>query len=339
MKWKKTGAIILTAAIALGATPVQANGLAAPAVFVDGTKLTLPVAPRIVDGTTLVPMRAIFEAQGAEVTWDDAAQTVTAAKEDVTFTYKIGDTKAYINGQTIDLPAAGRIVEGSTLVPLRLISEALGSIVVWDEPARTIRITVPVPATVEWGVNLRDQPNAGEGSKVYRMLQKGERIQVLEVVNAEWLKVAAQDGTFGYISANPKYTDYTSPTLTAMLADEILRYGEKFLGTPYEFGASPNQTETFDCSSFVKHVYEHVLGIELPRVSYNQAEVGQDVSKDELRKGDLLFFKARGLEIGHVGIYAGDGKILHTFSKDEGVTYSDFDEQWEKRFVKAKRVV
>lgn len=334
---KQTGTMLLAFTLALGAVPVQAEG-EPPTVLVDGTKLELAVPPNIISGTTFVPLRAIFEAQGAKVTWDGRAKEVQAVADELTFTYKVGGKTAQLNGETIQLSLAGRIEGGSTLVPLRLISEALGNVVTWHPESRTIAITTPVEATVEWGVNLRDQPGTEEGSRIYRMLAKGEKVDVLDEVSAYWLKVRAEDGTVGYISAKPKYTDYASDKLAALQADELIRYGEQFLGTPYEFGASPNQTETFDCSSFVKHVYETVLGIELPRVSYNQAEVGETIDKDDLRKGDLLFFTARGLSIGHVGVYAGDGKILQTYSKEHGVTYSDFDGQWEKRFVKAKRV-
>ncbi|MNF12938.1 Murein DD-endopeptidase MepS/Murein LD-carboxypeptidase precursor [compost metagenome] len=60
---------------------------------------------------------------------------------------------------------------------------------------------------------------------------------------------------------------------------------------------------------------------------------------DELRKGDLLFFSARGLDIGHVGIYAGNNQILHTYSKKEGVHIEAFDGQWKERFVTARRIL
>ena len=110
------------------------------------------------------------------------------------------------------------------------------------------------------------------------------------------------------------------------------------MGTPYEFGAASGQTNTFDCSSFVQYVFNEVLSIDLPRVSYDQALHGKEVGIDEIRKGDLLFFTARGLDIGHVGIYAGDGRILQTYSKELGVHITAFDEKWKKRFVTARRL-
>ncbi|AKG37969.1 hypothetical protein VK70_24665 [Paenibacillus durus ATCC 35681] len=140
------------------------------------------------------------------------------------------------------------------------------------------------------------------------------------------------------MSAKPKYTDYTSPSLTDKQADELIAYGETFLGTPYVFGASPDQTGSFDCSSFVKRVFQDTLAVDLPRVSYDQATTGTEVGLDELRKGDLLFFGARDLNIGHVAIYAGDNQLLHTYSVKYGVRTEAFSDYWKKRFVTARRV-
>lgn len=75
-----------------------------------------------------------------------------------------------------------------------------------------------------------------------------------------------------------------------------------------------------------------------PRVSYDQAKEGQKVGLNELRKGDLLFFSARDLEIGHVAIYAGNNKLLHTFSKERGVHFDTLDGKWQNRFVTARRL-
>lgn len=339
MLLKKTKAIALPLLIAAAASPVHADALQAPEVMLNGQKLTFPVGPAIIQDTAFVPLRQLFERQGAEVLWEETTRTVQAEKEDLTFTYTIGDKEAYLNNKRLSVPVPGRIVDGTTLVPLRLISEALGSRVAWNEQDRVITITSGAigEATVEWGVNLRDRPNTE--SRVYRMLTKGETVQVLGEPDGFWLQVETKDGTIGYISALPKYTNYTSETYAASAADKLIAYGETFMGTPYEFGASPNQTDTFDCSSFVKHVFDEALGVELPRVSYNQAEVGKEVELEKLRKGDLLFFSARGLSIGHVAIYAGDGNILHTYSKESGVELRKFEGQWKDRFVTARRLL
>lgn len=143
----------------------------------------------------------------------------------------------------------------------------------------------------------------------------------------------------GYVSSKPKFTDYRSPSLLQKQGEALIASGKKYLNTPYEFGASPDQTNTFRLFFFVKRVFGDTLGIELPRVSYDQAQEGRKVGLDELRTGDLLFFTARGLDIGHVAIYAGNNRILHTYSKEQGVHMEDFSSKWKQRFVTARRIL
>lgn len=120
----------------------------------------------------------------------------------------------------------------------------------------------------------------------------------------------------------------------------IVLTARKYLGTPYVYGAKYGQTDTFDCSSFAKTVYaEH--GMELPRVSRDQAKLGDPVDRRDLAVGDLVFFatdEANG-RIGHVGIYVGSGRMIHTYG-DGGVKYSRIDAgYWDERYVTARRLV
>lgn len=323
----------------LPSTLAHAEAAATPSVNLDGRPLSFETPPVIEDGYSLVPLRTIFEAEGAKVTWDETTRTVTALKDDIVFTYQIGAMTAYKNKEMLTMPISGKIIAGNTMIPLRLISETLGNLVKWHEFDRSITISSAknYETTVEYGVNLRDAPNT-DGSQVLKMIPKKESIHVIRELNPNWLEVQTKDGAIGFLSADAQYTDYSNPVQAEKKADDILALGVKFLGTPYEFGASSSQTATFDCSSFVRYLFKEVLSIELPRVSYDQALEGKEVGINELRKGDLLFFTARGLDIGHVGIYAGDGKILHTYSKELGVHIADFDDKWKKRFVKAKRL-
>lgn len=126
----------------------------------------------------------------------------------------------------------------------------------------------------------------------------------------------------------------------ATKADRIIAFGEKFLGVRYQFGAPAGVTYAFDCSSFVQYIFGK-FGIKLPRTSRAQAKVGVKVSKANLKKGDLVFFttpKSKG-RIGHVAVYAGNGKILHTYGKP-GVTYSNLNSSyWKKHYATARRVL
>ncbi|CAG7648800.1 Gamma-DL-glutamyl hydrolase [Paenibacillus solanacearum] len=115
---------------------------------------------------------------------------------------------------------------------------------------------------------------------------------------------------------------------------------QKYLGTPYVFGAKYGQTNTFDCSSFMKWIFAK-YDITLPRVSRNQAKEGTFVSKANLDTGDLVFFttvNSNG-KIGHVGMYIGDGMMIHTYGEG-GVKYSTIESGWWKdHYVTARRVI
>ncbi|UQZ36353.1 cell wall hydrolase [Paenibacillus sp. PK3_47] len=125
---------------------------------------------------------------------------------------------------------------------------------------------------------------------------------------------------------------------------ELVSYAKKFLGVPYDFGAgSYEDTKKFDCSSFTRHVFRK-FDIELPRLARDQDNVGRRISRDELKAGDLIFFTVPGrfksdAVPGHVGIYIGDGKFIHTWG-EPGVQISELDTgYWENVTLHMQRVL
>lgn len=127
---------------------------------------------------------------------------------------------------------------------------------------------------------------------------------------------------------------------SSSVADSVIATGKQFLGVPYQFGASSGRTNAFDCSSFTQYVFKQ-NGIDLPRSSREQSQVGTPVSKDQLQPGDLVFSDTNhdGV-INHVSIYIGNGQLLHTYRVGIGVTISDFaGSAWDKSFVSARRVI
>ena len=98
-------------------------------------------APEIVEGRTLVPLRAIFEALGASVEWDQATKTVTSSMDDVTIKLTIGDNNLYRNGEAKVLDVPAQILNSRTMVPARAIAEAYGVDVQWDAATRTVVLT------------------------------------------------------------------------------------------------------------------------------------------------------------------------------------------------------
>ena len=107
----------------------------------NGVQTTLDVPAQTINDRTMVPLRAIFEALGASVDWDDATQTVTSVRGDITVTLEINSDTLYKNGEgkTLDVPA--QLVDERTLVPVRAVAEAFDARVEWDEETQTVTIT------------------------------------------------------------------------------------------------------------------------------------------------------------------------------------------------------
>lgn len=216
-------------------------------------------------------------------------------------------------------------------------------------------------ATVIYGVNLRTAPSTTSG-KVITMLKKGTVVTILEKSNDSFYKVKTSDGQTGYVSSLSKYlqikgaapgsNDGVSESNQAKIA-KVISTGKKYLGTPYEFGSDRNSTTTFDCSAFVRQAYKEALGIVLPADSRKQGawvkDNGTAVSSiSKLKAGDLVFFMSyKGSSaaayknvdksketITHVAMYLGDGKMIHTYSKESGgVRIDQLDGSWEYRFL------
>lgn len=119
-------------------------------------------------------------------------------------------------------------------------------------------------------------------------------------------------------------------------AQQVIKFAEKFLGTPYVFGAAPGRTSAFDCSSFTQYVMKN-FGINLPRTAATQVQYGKTVAKNDLQAGDLVFFQTYKPGASHVVIYIGNGKFIGAQSTS-GVSYANINEPyWAARYLTAKR--
>jgi len=117
------------------------GGIPKVKVFLNGKRIRFDQPPIIQNGRTLVPLRAIFEAMNATVSWDDKTKTVTAKKGDTTIVMTIGNKTMKKNGVAIELDVPPQIVNGRTLVPARAVAESFGAKVDWDGSTRTVTIT------------------------------------------------------------------------------------------------------------------------------------------------------------------------------------------------------
>lgn len=117
---------------------------------------------------------------------------------------------------------------------------------------------------------------------------------------------------------------------------DIYKYAIGLLGTRYRFGG--DSINGIDCSSFVQHVFE-LAGYKMPRTAREQALYGYFVSRDNLKPGDLLFFATYARYPSHVGIYIGNGKMIHASSRGGKVEVTDINQDYYvRRFLFAKRI-
>jgi len=94
----------------------------------------------------------------------------------------------------------------------------------------------------------------------------------------------------------------------------------------------------FDCSGFVRYVFAHAIGLELPANSASQFLAGLKVRRNEMQPGDLVFFRTGRRGISHVGIYLDNGRFIHSPSRGKSVEVSSLDEAyWAKHFAGARR--
>ncbi len=121
-------------------------------------------------------------------------------------------------------------------------------------------------------------------------------------------------------------------------ASELVMQAMGLLGVPYKRGGT-SEEKGFDCSGFVRYMYEKSVGLVLPRRAEEQAKVTEEISRSELKPGDLVFFNTLKRTFSHVGIYVGDGKFIHAPRPGKAVRVDDMREAyWQQRFNGARRV-
>lgn len=141
ISFRKLGSLILVVLLMfMMMVPISATSLN-PSVHLNGVELAFDSQPYIVDGRTMVPVRAISEALGAEVGWDGETEIITISIFETTTLYlKIGIGAYTINGNSYVIDAAPEIRDGRTMVPLRFVAEGLGCQVVWNEETASVEL-------------------------------------------------------------------------------------------------------------------------------------------------------------------------------------------------------
>ncbi|MDD2609851.1 MAG: C40 family peptidase [Giesbergeria sp.] len=141
----------------------------------------------------------------------------------------------------------------------------------------------------------------------------------------------------GKLSAVGQNVAHTAHQVADSTADLVIT-SMAFLGLPYRRGGNSAETG-FDCSGFVRAMYQQTVGMLLPRRASEQAAATQAIDKKELQPGDLVFFNTMRRAFSHVGIYIGDGKFIHSPRSGSEVRVENMRASyWVQRFDGARRV-
>ncbi len=142
---KKIIALIICTAIIISCTSFSIYAEDEIKVIIDGEELKMDVSPAIINGRTMVPLRAIFEYFGAKIEWWQDTKRIYAYLGSVYISMSVGRESAVINAEKVTLDSPAVIIDGRTLVPVRVIAEAFDAEVSWIAETKTVVITTPYP--------------------------------------------------------------------------------------------------------------------------------------------------------------------------------------------------
>lgn len=229
-------------------------------ILIDGDELETGQAPIMIQGRVMLPMRAIFEALDAKVTWNQKTQTVKAVKNSTTIVLKINSKTAQINGKTVGLDVPAKNLKGTTMVPVRFVSESLGQKVGWNSRTKTVTITtkVTIPDTGRLGqvsyVSLQDVGNAGDGRDLQVMFTKSNheqrashyRIMIVKSSKSYGfdLSSALRVPSSNYTVVFPKGTNPTTTLLSSArdVDGDYIRNDQTYVGYVMAVGNYSNET-------------------------------------------------------------------------------------------------
>jgi len=207
--------------------PVFASG--GISVYLDNKKVQFDVSPLLVNGRTMVPMRAIFEKLGATVEWENDLKLATAQRGDIIVGITIDDTTMYKNGEPIVLDVPAQLKDGRTLVPLRAISEAFDCDVQWNGDTRTVNIfTKPDYKAIQ-------QDYAFDVLKTFVLVNQTEVIS----------EVPAYTRTSNDLYGSTKYIIDFNAQVDAVTLSMIKKYKDAYM---YSFITLHRSNQTYFCT-------------------------------------------------------------------------------------------
>jgi cell wall-associated NlpC family hydrolase len=185
-------------------------------------------------------------------------------------------------------------------------------------------------------LNVRSGPSTAYS--IIHVLRQGEAVEIISESNG-WYQIRLADGRVGWSSGQYLSLNNQASARQAKV-DAVINRAKSFLGTPYVWGGASPSDGGFDCSGFTQYVFAQ-SGYTLNRVSKDQALNGTYVPRGSTEPGDLVFYShAQNGVIDHVGIYLGDGRMIHSPKTGDVVRIADVTtDYWTSRYVTTRRII
>lgn len=175
-----------------------------------------------------------------------------------------------------------------------------------------------------------------DASKVYKVsafLLESGGMSCRKYIAAFWLA-----GLCTFAHAEETIQEPAKSDSWSSVAQEVLINALSLTGIKYKYGGKSPETG-FDCSGFVRYVFQQAANLTLPHGARAISQLGQAIPVEQLQPGDLVFFNTLKSAFSHVGIYLGDGRFIHAPSSGGGIHVVDMNESyWAKRFNGARRL-
>lgn len=180
-------------------------------------------------------------------------------------------------------------------------------------------------------LNVRTGPSTSYS--VFHLLYRGNRVTVIGK-QGDWYKIQLSNGKTGWVSSLYLQLDARQQKINTVIST-----AKSLIGTPYVWGGESPAEGGFDCSGFTQYCFKQA-GYTLNRISADQATQGVYVPYANLQPGDLVFYTFTGGPINHVGIYLGNGQMIHSPKTGDTVRIVDITTSyWTSRYVTARRII
>lgn len=323
----------------------QVERVPTAAIAING-KTVDGINPIIIDGTYYLPLVKLAKILGYNsIKYEKNTRTYEMTDGSTTIRTTMGGTLAKKSNEYIHIDAP-RWINETGFISLAAGGDLFNTDIQYRVKDGSIQVQKPAkyytvqPKDTLWSISRSLHTSVAQLKTTNNLnsnfISIGQKLKIPSKDKSKELEPVKEQKPIKNNNTYPKTDD---------IRESIIIEAKKYVGAKYKFGALLSEApKLFDCSSYTKTVFSSV-GITLPRVSRDQASKGEYVKKGDLRVGDLLFFTNKDLysdgRVGHVGIYIGNGKMIHA-SSSLGVDITENvlnNRYWSKNYLFAKRIL